>query len=352
LLSNYNNKPKLEKFSEIINQRCTDLLEIINDILDIAKIESGQLPVNKEDCDLGEMFAELTSFFIEHQKRNGKQHIEFRLLNQNKNSFNTIVTDRVKLKQVFINLISNAFKFTENGKIEGGCKFDEKSNLVFYVSDTGTGIPPDKYDMVFERFAQIRNSKNQAIGGTGLGLPIVKGLIGLLGGKIWLDSKVEDLNAGKTGGTTFYFSIPYGISKSANQVTQPISETHIYCFVDKTILIVEDDYFNAEFIKETLSKTGITILHTKYGEEAIRIAQSQLLDLVLMDIRLPDINGYEATRQIKLVKPDLHVIAQTAFASHDDKKKAFDAGCIDYISKPLKMNILLSMISKYLHENH
>jgi PAS domain S-box-containing protein len=134
LVKNYNNKPKLEKFSEIINQRCEDLLEIINDILDISKIESGQIPVNVEDCNLTELFVELTTFFTEHKKRIGKQHLKFNLQALCDKSENTIITDKVKLKQIFINLISNAFKFTETGKIEGGCKLDENNNLLLEVS--------------------------------------------------------------------------------------------------------------------------------------------------------------------------------------------------------------------------
>lgn len=344
LLVNYNNKPKLEKFSQIINQRCNDLLEIINDILDIAKIESGQLPVNIEECDLKELFIEISTFFMEHQKRIGKQHINFNLNYQFNTTVNTILTDKVKLKQIFINLIGNAFKFTEKGQIEGGCKIDDNNNIVFYVSDTGIGIPSDKHDVIFERFAQLRQRSNQAYGGTGLGLPIVKGLVGLLGGKLWLESEIDK-------GATFYFSFPYTVSQQAHPDLKIVDETHEYQFAEKTVLIVEDDFYNAEFIKEILSETGLNIIHTEYGQEAIELAKSQSLDLILMDIRLPDMNGYEATKQIKLLRPNIRIIAQTAYASHDDKRKAVDAGCIDYISKPLKANLLLPMISKYLFQS-
>ncbi len=204
----YNDKPKLEQFAEIINLRCNDLLEIINDILAISKIESGQLPVNNEVCNLNDLFAELADFFTEHQKRIGKQHIKFELQALCSLSEFTIITDKVKLRQIFINLIGNAFKFTETGKIEGGCKFDANDDLVFYVSDTGIGIPSDKQDIIFERFIQLPQDKDISYGGTGLGLSIVKGLITLLGGRIWVESEPENLSEGKAGGTTFYFSIP------------------------------------------------------------------------------------------------------------------------------------------------
>jgi PAS domain S-box-containing protein len=203
----YNDKPRLEQFAEIINLRCNDLLEIINDILEISKIESGQLPVNKEVCNLSDLFAELADFFTEHQKRIGKEHIKFELRALCSLSEFTINTDKVKLRQIFINLIGNAFKFTESGTIRGGCKFDENDDLVFYVSDTGIGIPRDKQDIIFERFIQLPQEKDVTYGGTGLGLSIVKGLITLLGGRIWVESEPENLSEGKSGGTTFFFSI-------------------------------------------------------------------------------------------------------------------------------------------------
>lgn len=341
LVDNYNNKPKLENFSEIINLRCNDLLEIINDILDIAKIESGQLPVNIEACNLNALFAELTQFYKEHQKRTGKQQIKFSLQALCEPSDYIIETDKVKLKQIFINLISNAFKFTETGSIIGGCKFDKNGNLVFYVSDTGIGIPPNKQQMIFERFAQVEHGSNRLYGGTGLGLSIVKGLVGLLGGEISLESEL-----GK--GSTFYFTIPYKTSQMVQNEPLVSIEPKEFQFQNKTILVVEDDHYNAEYIKEILSNTGMHILHTSYGNEAIQIAATQSPDLVLMDIRLPDINGYEATRKIKQHNPKLKIIAQTAYAAQEDNQRAKDAGCIDYISKPLKRGLLLSMINKHL----
>jgi PAS domain S-box-containing protein len=341
LVENYNNKPKLEKFSGIINLRCNDLLEIINDILDISKIESGQLPLNFESCNLNELFTELTAYFREQQKRNGKELIDFNLKAFCDPSEIGIITDKVKLRQIFINLISNAFKFTESGKIEGGCKYEANQNLVFYVSDTGIGIPRDKQDVIFNRFAQLNIGASKLISGTGLGLSIVKGLVELMGGKIWLESEVEK-------GTTFYFSIPFKIVKTVHAVQVPVIDSHEYNFSGKTILLVDDDHINAYYIKEILYDTGMNIINAESGNDAIQMAISQSPDLVLMDIRLPDMSGYEAVHQIKQTKPDLLIIAQTAYATNEDKQKALDAGCIDYISKPLKRDLLLYVIKKYL----
>lgn len=202
LVDHADDKNQLKYFTDIINERCRDLLDIINDILDISKIESGQLPVNFQESNLNDLFAELNSFFTEHQKRIGKQQIEFSLQAFDGQSEKVILTDKVKLKQILINLISNAFKFTDTGKIECGCKFDENHNLLFYVSDTGIGIPSDKQELIFERFFQLKQGSEKFIGGTGLGLSIVKGLVTLLGGEIFLESQT-----GK--GSIFSFIIPY-----------------------------------------------------------------------------------------------------------------------------------------------
>ncbi|HYX06954.1 MAG TPA: response regulator, partial [Bacteroidales bacterium] len=345
----YNNKERLKEYSKIINLRSNDLLDIINDILDISKIESGLLEVNTEECNLSELFEELTLFFKEHQKRIGKQHVEFNLNYHCDPSQNIIVTDKVKLKQIFINLINNAFKFTKSGKIEGGCKPDVHKNLIFYVSDTGIGIPTDKQDVIFERFTQLKQNKNFAHAGTGLGLSIVKGLVNLLGGDIWLESEPADMEAGKNGGTTFYFTFNYKTTEATHHtIVQPVINQNFH-FSGKTVLLVEDDLFNAAYIEEVLSETGIKILQTEYGTEAIEIAAKQSPDLVLMDIRLPDQDGYKAVRQIKKHDPNMKIIAQTAYASESDRLKALDAGCNDYISKPIERNKLLSMINKQIN---
>ncbi len=341
LVDEYNNKPKLEQYSEIINQRCSDLLDIINDILDIAKIESGQLSINLEECNLSELFAELTSFFTEHQKRTDKEAITFSMLANCKLEENVIITDKIKLKQLFINLIGNAFKYTDTGKIECGCKYNSNNILTFYVTDTGIGIPPDKHKTVFDRFAQLHQGSRKNIGGTGLGLSIVKGLVTLLGGEIFLESEL-----GK--GSTFSFTIPYRTIVPKPIQTTTISQSVSLSFPNKTILLVEDDFYNAIYLKEILSNTNCTILHTEYGNEAVKICLEQHIDLVLMDIRLADIDGYKATKQIKLHKPNMVIIAQTAYASQDERQKALDAGCTDYISKPSKKDALLALIGKCL----
>lgn len=198
---NFNNREKLENFSKIIGLRCNDLLDIINDILDISKIESGQNTVNIQTFSINELFDELGLFFKDYKERVNKQEIKIFFHPAIEESLLTVKTDKLKLKQIIINFISNALKFTNTGSI--ACGFIRKDNkLQFYVKDTGIGIPADKYDYIFERFSQLKHPSLQNVGGTGLGLPIAKGLVKLLGGNVWLESEINK-------GTTFYFTIDY-----------------------------------------------------------------------------------------------------------------------------------------------
>lgn len=343
LVLNFNNKQKLEYFSAIINQRCNDLLDIINDLLDIAKIESGQLPVKIETCNISKLFGELSLFFTELQKRQKKQHIALNIHPGDPADIQT-QTDIGKLKQIFINLIGNAFKFTNQGSIEVSYRIDDGQFITFFVADTGIGIPSDKHQIIFERFTQVEQGPNRLYGGTGLGLSIVKGLVDLLKGSLWLSSQPEE-------GTTFYFTIPLTSTGLNEPEENDTGLKHAdYNFSNKTILVVEDDEINAEYLRETLSNTGLNLLHTEHGKDAVQLAMAHMPDLVLMDIGLPDMSGYYAIRQIKEHKPAIKIIAQTAYATDEDRKKAMDAGCIGYISKPLKYELLLSMIHKCLSD--
>ncbi len=198
----FDDKEKLEYFTGIINQRCRNLVIIIDDVLDIAKIESGQLPVKYEECDPEALFRDLYEIFKSQQKRLGKDHIELDYKLECEKCQHRFITDTVKLRQILINLIGNSLKFTDVGYVRFGCRQDSPDFLTFYIEDTGPGIPPDKQNIVFERFVQISPHPNRLYGGTGLGLSIVRGLVDLLGGKIELKSVPEV-------GTTFLIKIPY-----------------------------------------------------------------------------------------------------------------------------------------------
>jgi signal transduction histidine kinase len=206
LSSNFENKEKLTSFSEIIERRSSDLLDIIDSILNISRIESGQMALYPEDCNLADFFRDLELYFSEYRKRMNKQHLFFSIACADEVSDLIIVVDKVKLRQVLTNLIGNAFKFTASGTIEVGCSLKRNNVLLFYVSDTGIGIPADKHNEIFKRFRQASYDTSFNYGGTGLGLSIVKGLLNMLEGEIWLESKPG-------AGSTFYFTIPVKFKK-------------------------------------------------------------------------------------------------------------------------------------------
>ncbi len=340
--SYFNEKEKLIEFTQIISQRSADLLDIINDILDLSKIETGQLPVRLEPCNLNDMLTELNEFFINHRKKINKESIDI-IINPICDPIQSdIITDKVKLKQIFINLIYNAFKFTEKGKIEVGCNIYDKQNMTFYVSDTGIGVPPDKQAIIFERFMQVDGTVNQQ-GGSGLGLAIVKGLVELLGGTI----RVESLRG---RGSKFIFSIQYVATKARMNKADLSAEENLSEFSSGNILVVEDDEYSRLYIEEILLGSGLSLHHVSTGKKAVEFVMSNPVDIILMDIRLPEMEGYEATRLIKEKNPQVKIIAQTAYASSNDRQKALDAGCDDYVSKPINKHLLLTKISSFLRE--
>jgi len=342
LLHNLDNKEKLKKFTSIINQRCSDLLVIINDILDIAKIESGQMQFNEEKVNISILLQELVTIFNEQKLRLNKSNISIVYNKLNHSPDLIIITDRSRLIQIFTNLISNALKFTLEGKIEFGFSFSNEQQIEFYVSDTGIGIPKDKHEVIFERFIQLNTGTSIYSGGNGLGLAITKGLVKKLGGNIRLQSELEK-------GSTFYFTLKTLIYRDINSIDDSIIENiKPDCFLGKTILVVEDDRFNKELIYEILDNFGLNLIFTEKGLDSVRICLNTPIDIVLMDIGLPDISGYEAIKQILSNNSNIKIIAQTAYASPDDKNKALELGCIDYISKPLKENELIEILKKHL----
>jgi CheY-like chemotaxis protein len=256
-----------------------------------------------------------------------------------------IFTDGRKLKQVLLNLLKNSLKFTEAGYIEFGfteVKNDHSNFLKFYVKDTGIGIEKKYHDVIFNIFRQIDDTHTRKYGGTGIGLSIASKIIELLGGEIWVESE-------QGAGSVFNFTVPAlsEIKKQENYRPDIDSSTD-NDYSGKTILIAEDEISNYEFLRILFEKMNIRVLWAKNGVEAISFCETDpSIDLVLMDIKMPLLNGFDATRKIKQMRPGLTVVAQSAFAMAPDKEEAFSAGCNDYLTKPINIGQLKNLLKKY-----
>ncbi|MFC2104965.1 PAS domain-containing protein, partial [Bacteroidota bacterium] len=341
-------------YLKIINSNGKELLNLMNDIIDVAKIEAGQLSINKSIAEINPLLEETYQLFFEIQKRIRKQDIKF-ILKIPSNEKNLIFTDISRLKQIFNNLLSNAFKFTSAGSIEFGYSIINSNGLSYYqffVSDTGVGINKDMQEYIFRRFGQAQTKKYKNPQGTGLGLAISKGLIELLNGNIWIESTPEDTSEDSLSGSTFYFTIPIIeniVSVEQNDVELK-PKIEMKTLKNATILIVEDNEDNLEFLSRLLIRYEAKIVVAKTGEEAIEIVKSNdEINIVLMDIRLPDIDGFETTQEIKKINPKLPVIAQTAYAMFNDRELCLKNGCDDYISKPLDRDVLFQKINHYIY---
>ncbi len=331
-------------YGEIVKNSSNDLLNIINDILDIAKIESGHTELVKEEFSVNELMTEIFEYFKYKKDKLNKQHIVIKYNQKLIDSDAKILSDRGRIKQVIINLLENAFKFTSEGYIEFGCKLkiDKNPNeLEFFVKDSGIGISKEKQKFIFDRFRQVDESTSRTYGGTGLGLSISKSLAQLIGGDLSMTSKEGE-------GSHFFFCIPYTHVVTDNNIELAI-EAGYKIPKGKKILVVEDVHSNFELVNEILEEYDPIILHAVSGLQAIELYKKNIdTDLILMDIRLPDIDGFEVTSIIKSINPKVPVIALTAYAMKLDKEGAFDVGCVDFLIKPLKEDSFLKTVEKYL----
>jgi signal transduction histidine kinase len=337
-------KEMQQRYLDIVCHNGTMLVNLIDDIMDISKIEAGQLSLNKTFVNLDDLIFDLYTFFNEIKFKQEKEHITLRLLNLNDDETSTFFTDGQRVRQVLSNLIGNSIKFTDKGTVEFGYINKKDENLIqFFVRDTGIGIPSDKKDMIFDRFRQIEEGSTRKYGGTGIGLFISKHIVELLGGRIWVDSEPGV-------GSKFYFNLPYQkVINKENSTTVYTPPTHEYHWEGKVIVIAEDVETNYKFLKTILQKTNAKVVWARDGEEAVTYCrENPNVDMVLMDIQMPKLNGYEATATIKKINPKITIIAQTAYAMPNDNIKCIEAGCNDYISKPINSHILLEKINSFL----
>jgi signal transduction histidine kinase len=348
LLGRSGTSPEKQKefFSYIVNAG-NQLLALIDDIIDISKIESNQLKIQKKTCNLNELLHQVFEIVKQNKKLKSKPHMQL-ILNCDKGQKDCYLdTDEVRFKQIFINLLNNAINFTETGYVELGYTLmkNQKKNLVqIHVKDTGVGIPKDSLNSIFERFRQIHLDRFQE--GAGLGLSITQGLVDLLGGKISVESEI-----GK--GSVFYITFPYFIKqkKQGREDIRNIPDS-LVDFSKYTIYVAENTVISYIYLEEILKPYGVRIRHAENGLELIDLIEKEIPDLVLLDIHMPVMNGYETIREIRKLKHTFPVVAQTAYATADEKAAILNSGCNGYISKPIDPDALIRELKKHLVEEN
>ncbi len=335
-----------EELTRHIVQNSNTLLNLIDDILDLAKIEAGQLVIKKKAFNLNKLLLDLYGVFEEKKNNQYNKSIELKFSPGNNDPSFEIYSDPLRIQQVITNLVDNALKFTDSGYVEYGYLLDKAKNdqqIKFFVKDTGIGLSQDQKEQIFNRFTKIENYKKKLYRGAGLGLAICKNIISLLDGEIFVESEPDV-------GSNFYFTIPLSEKTDHNEKPANLDDKHPqnYSWPGKTLLIAEDEKSNFRLLQVMLNTTNLNLIHAVNGREAIEKFENNAVDLILMDIKMPVMDGLEATREIKKMNPDVPIIAQTAFAMQDDEKMIIEAGCDEYIAKPITQQKILALLNKYL----
>ena len=337
---------KKQEYFDIINKSSKRLITTVTDIIDISRIEAGELKVSKSEVSINKILEEQYNFFYQETKYKG---IKLNFKSNYSDTESRFVTDKHKLEGILTNLIKNAIKFTQNGSITLGyaIKKGEKNIVEFYVKDTGIGIPEDRLDAIFNRFEQADIADTRAFQGSGLGLAIAKSYVDMLGGKISVKS-----NEGE--GSTFIFSIPYTNKlEKESDAQKNINKEKQASLSDFSLIIAEDDKVSKMFYEAIFKNKFKKITYTTTGKETIeKFHKNPDTDIILMDIKMPKMNGYDVTREIRKFNTDVIIIAQTAFGLSGDRQKAIEAGCDDYISKPIKEKILFEKIRACLNKKN
>ncbi len=337
LLTRTTDSDKIKFYTSIILQNSHRLISILNDVLEISKIEAGHVTINKKPFALNQMLSGLQRFY-DNQAKLQKKEIEVKFLPGRGEEF-IINNDDTRLYQVVNNLLNNALKFTEEGQIEFGYHVNGGRIRVF-VKDSGIGIDEDKQKLIFERFYQIEEHSRKVYGGTGLGLSIAQGIIEKLGGRLSVHSK-----PGK--GSEFYFSLP--VDESQPLLILNDLKLNDYDLKGRKILVVDDEYDNFQMIKEALQPLKAQIIHACDGKVAVELCKDDpKIDLVIMDIKLKGMSGTEATSNIKQFRKELPIIAHTADGFAANRCKCSESGCNDFILKPVDVTELIEKIAKYL----
>lgn len=328
---------QIDRYIKVIHTSGRHLLSIINDIIEISRLDTGQVSVNHGPVELNRMISEIVDELriVIPPEKNLKIVISERVSDEE----DKVNTDGVKLRQVLVNLVSNAVKYTPAGLISVGCLKKGNNKLLFRIEDTGIGIPEEFHEVIFDRFRQVDTGGKIFQSGSGLGLSISKSYIELLGGRIWLESQPEK-------GSVFYVEIPYVPAKGTVQKELKKISPLNRGVSGKTILIAEDDDTNFEYFLALLESTGASVIRAVNGKEAVEICEKNPgVSLVLMDLKMPVMNGYAALEKIKKFRPGLKIVAQTAYALKEDETKIMTAGFDGYITKPISKNALISTLT-------
>jgi len=353
MLADENLNGQQQEYVKTIRDSAQNLLSLINDIVDFSKIEAGKLNIEILDCSLGQLLNSIESTM---KPKAAEKGLEFKII-EREGLPSQIRCDPIRLSQCLVNLVDNAVKFTKKGHVHLKVfvqQIDNKSFICFDVKDTGVGIPPGRQAAIFESFTQADGSTTRKYGGTGLGLTITKKLAELLGGRLSLTSEV-----GK--GTTFSLMIPAGLDVSkqptldrsdiavqANAVEQP----NLRLRFSGSILVVEDNPTNQMLIKQLLKKMGFEVTTAEDGNEALQKTLTHSFDMIFMDLQMPNMDGYEATRAMRENGVTIPIVALTASTMSGDEGKCICAGCNDYLSKPINRKELLKTIQKYIPPNN
>jgi signal transduction histidine kinase len=343
-IGNLDAKTRTEYFKIIINQG-RQLQKLVDDISELSKYKAGALKINKSPCNFNLLLNELLIRVNQQKKQLNKENVEIKI-NLPDNEEIIGYTDSGRITQVLSNLTNTSIYFTDRGYIEIGYYKTEDNKLEFYVKDTGIGFTREEQKYMFDKLLQAQDTIIRKFEGLGLSLTISRGLVKLMGGRIWVESE-------PASGSTFYFQIPFEELPHADSAEEvdDVSAIKQYKWKDKLILVVEDDEVNYKFLEAVLHNAEAQVIKADNGYQAVDLCKSiNKIDLILMDLKLPDISGFEATRQIRKFNRTIPIIAQTALVLENEKDKCINAGCNDQITKPIEIEKLLKKVNKYLSE--